>query len=303
MTNVIDPSVELAVLDDVLGLSSISACMPPRSPVPKPGPCPGAKRGVAKVARVAKAAAGKKPAARRKLGALPPQPPIKALTREKYTDLPRKGTLVLPGNEFGWMQSDDVGLRARGFWYGRFEDQRNIRQVVRNIDAGRDPLEGVDRAASVYTEAAVYRSKDGPDGGPTFEPVVTVDDLDNDYVSAGRWLAGRLREQQPTTRPLYRGMLMRRDELPQAGDRFSTDIASWTDQKDWAQYYADLEADPDLGRVGDTRVVFKMIGPKHSVPFDEERFLGEHVARGDYEVVSVSGKGRRRTVTVREVQR
>lgn len=275
----------LTVVEAALGLPRMEACMPPKVPAPKPGPCPGSKRGSGLVRK----AAAPKVTARKQPPKLPPQPDVKVLDR--LQDVAPTG--------FDWMKSPDIDRRAKGFWFGQLGDQQRIRQVFRNIEAGREPLDGVDTSGRVsfYSNAQSYQSV--LDGG--FEPSTTEQDMRNDLVSAGRWVASQMRDPKPSTQPLYRGIRMRSSELPQPGDRFSTDIASWAEERRWADHFARQPEDEKLGRVGDLEVVMRMQGPKRTVPLGSN-YLDEHLAGGQYEVVSVSGKGRKRTITIREVQ-
>lgn len=117
----------LAVIDDALGLPRIEACMPPHVPVPKPGPCPGTKRGpgstVKKAARKATAAPRKKPAL--KAPTIPAGPQsrrkpgrdIEAVMREQFAageELPRlyarhdPYTSKLNHQQEGWDDPADV---------------------------------------------------------------------------------------------------------------------------------------------------------------------------------------------------
>lgn len=221
--------------------------------------------------------------------ALPDQPAISPPPR--FTS---DGWMAFPGTGYGWITSTDIADRAKGFWFGRFADQQKIRAVYRNIAAGRDPMDGVTTTGSWYTSAISYNSKTGKE-----RPLVTEHDMRNDLISAALWITNVLRTAPQTTAPLYRGVLLHRRDIPAAGDRLTFDLASWAQERGWAEYYAGLPADAETGREGDTEAVYRISGFKHSVHLGSE-CLDEHLATGTYEVIKVSGRGRRRFITLRE---
>jgi len=217
---------------------------------------------------------------------LPPQPPLKAAPR---------GSIFAEG----WMDSDDPAERAAGFWQGAFRDQRAIRSVFRNITEGKaDPLDGIDLDRGwnlTYLRVEPPGTEEGSDAR-----VYDKGDLRNELISAARWLHRSLADAPVTTQPLYRGMRMRRSEVPKVGESFDADVVSWAEERYWGEHYAELPEDESLGRAGDTEVVFRLNGPKRSVDLGEG-YLDEHLTQGRYRVTRVTGTGRRRFVTLEEV--
>lgn len=57
MPDTLAPKVTLRIAGAPLSFTRVEACMPPKVPVPKPGPCPGTKRGAKKAADAVKKAA------------------------------------------------------------------------------------------------------------------------------------------------------------------------------------------------------------------------------------------------------
>lgn len=227
---------------------------------------------------------------------LPDQPPVKVA--------PRFGDYAE-----GWMREADPADRAARFWQGRFTDQRTIRQVFRNITAGADPLEGVDLDDPHLAPGYLHVTPDRPEGmdwdtweehSKTLPKFYTKEDLGNELVSAARWLHESLADAPVTTEPLYRGMRMNRSAIPEPGDTWEADVISWAEQRYEVERYAWMPEDPELGRVGDTEVVMRLRGPKRSVDLGPG-LLNEHLTQGRYRVVSVTGRGRRRFITVEEV--
>lgn len=201
----------------------------------------------------------------------------------------------------GWPQNDDPDDRYSGFWQKRFTNQRAIRQVFRNMAAGKtgDELyDGVDMDSFMHMDARTY-DPNAPEDDPG-TPYFTEDDLKADLHNAAVWLHTQLAQAPVNTNPLYRGMRMRASEVPKPGDEFSTDVASWAEERFWGEHYARLEEDPSLGRVGDIEVVFRLNGPKRSVDLGPGK-LDEHLTQGRYRVTRVSGQGRKRFINLEEV--
>jgi hypothetical protein len=210
----------------------------------------------------------------------------------------------------GWMHRTDLAERAAGFWQGRFGDQRAIRDVFRNINAGREPMDGInlDKGFNMTYLRVEERpplgigweqwEADHPDGGPR---VYDKDDLRDELTNAALWLRESLADAPVTRQPLYRGLRMKKADIPAVGDAWDSDVISWAEDRGWAEVYAMREEDPELGRVGEMEVVLKLAGPKRSVDLGPE-LLDEHLTSGRYRVTRVSGKGRKRFVTVEEVQ-
>lgn len=214
---------------------------------------------------------------------LPPQPPIKVAPRAAiFTD--------------GWMHRDDPAERAAGFWQGRFSDQRAIRQVFRNIGAGRKPLDGVDLDRG-FNMTYLRVAPNSEDEGRVYDKT----DLANELTSAGRWLHEALAAAPTSTAPLYRGLRMDRADVPKVGDSWDSDVISWAEDRGWAEHYASLPEDADLGRKGKTEVVLRLSGKKRSVDLGPE-CLDEHLTQGRYRVTRVTGTGNRRFVTVEEAK-
>lgn len=229
---------------------------------------------------------------------LPPRPSVKAAPR---------GSFMGPA----WDYIEDPDERASRFWQGRFSDQQAIRQVFRNIAAGKDPVDGLDLENNANWDLHLLRSEHPrplgvsweqyeeqyPDGGPR---VYDREDLRNELVNAGIWLHEQLASAPVTTQPLYRGMRMKRADVPEVGDTWGSDVMSWAEQRWQVERYAWMPEDPELGRVGEMEVVFRLNGPKRSVDLGPH-LLDEHLTQGNYKVVKVSGTGRKRFITVEEV--
>lgn len=231
---------------------------------------------------------------------LPPRPVVKAAPR---------GSIMGPN----WDQMDDPDERAAHFWQGRFSDQQAIRKVFRNIAAGNDPVEGLDLENNSNWDLHLLRTEPPRPPGQSWEEyeaqypdgdtprVYDRDDLRNELVNAGVWLHEQLANAPVTTQPLYRGMRMKRDDVPAVGDEWGSDVMSWAEERWQVERYAWMPEDPALGRVGEMEVVFRLNGPKRSVDLGPG-LLDEHLTQGKYRVVKVSGKGRKRFITVEEVE-
>ena len=230
---------------------------------------------------------------------LPPRPAVKVAPR---------GSFMGPG----WDSVEDPDDRASRFWQGRFSDQQAIRKVFRNIAAGKDPVDGLNLETNRNWDLHLLRTEEPrpmgqsweeyeakyPDGGPR---VYDRNDLRNELVNAGIWLHEQLANAPVTTQPLYRGMRMKRDDVPAVGDTWGSDVMSWAEERWQVERYAWMPEDPELGRVGEMEVVFRLNGPKRSVDLGPD-LLDEHLTQGKYRVVKVSGKGRKRFITVEEVE-
>lgn len=229
---------------------------------------------------------------------LPPRPPVKPAPRAY-------------GMGPNWVGMEDPDDRAAHFWQGRFSDQQAIRQVFRNIAAGRDPVEGLNldtnRNWDLHYLSTEHPRPLGvkwedweaqhPDGGPRF---YDRNDLRNELINAASWLHESLANAPVTTQPLYRGMRMKAADVPEVGDTWESDVISWAEQRWQVERYAWMPEDPELGRVGEMEVVFRLNGPKRSVPLGPN-LLDEHLTQGKYKVVKVTGSGRKRFITVEEV--
>jgi hypothetical protein len=227
---------------------------------------------------------------------------------------PRPAVKVAPRSSFmgpNWVSIEDPDQRASYFWQGRFSDQQAIRQVFRNIAADKDPVDGLNLETNSNWNLHFLRTEQPrppgqswedyeaqyPDGGPR---VYDRDDLRNELVNAASWLHEQLANAPVTTQPLYRGMRMKRGDVPKVGDTWGSDVMSWAEQRWQVERYAWMPEDPELGRVGEMEVVFRLNGPKRSVDLGPD-LLDEHLTQGKYRVVKVSGKGRKRFITVEEV--
>lgn len=231
---------------------------------------------------------------------LPPQPPLKVAPR--HSSSPRG---------WYWTQNEDPAERASHFWQGRFSDQQAIRQVFRNMAEGKaDPTDGLHLETNGNWDLT-YLNIDKPrEPGVSYEeweaehpngdPVFDRGDLRNELISAGRWLHESLADAPVTTQPLYRGMRMKRGEVPKVGDTFGADVISWAEERYRAERYASMPEDPEIGRVGDTEVMFRLNGPKRSVDLGPD-LLDEHITQGKYRVTKVTGTGRKRFITLEEV--
>ena len=210
-----------------------------------------------------------------------------------------------------WASVADPDERASRFWQGRFSDQQAIRRVFRNIAAGRDPVDGLNLETNHNWDLHLLNTEierperiswedweaQHPDGIPKF---YDREDLRNELVNAGIWLHEQLAAAPITTQPLYRGMRMKAADVPKVGDTWGSDVMSWAEQRWQVERYAWMPEDPELGRVGEMEVVFRLNGPKRSVDLGPG-LLDEHLTQGNYRVAKVTGKGRKRFITVEEV--
>lgn len=231
---------------------------------------------------------------------LPPQPPIKPAP---------VGSFMGPN----WVGSNDPEERASHFWQERFSDQQAIRQVFRNIAAGQaDPTASLNLDTNPNWDLTYLRTEPPRPVGQSWEQYEALypngvgsprlydrEDLRNELVNAARWLHESLADAPVTTQPLYRGMRMKKADVPEVGATFEGDVMSWAEQRWQVERYAWMPEDPSLGRVGEMEVVFKLRGPKRSVDLGPG-LLDEHLTQGKYKVVSVTGRGRKRFITVEE---
>lgn len=229
---------------------------------------------------------------------------------------PRPGVKPAPSGSImgpNWIGLEDPGDRAAHFWQGRFSDQQAIRQVFRNISAGRDPVDGLDLETNRNWDLDYLRAERPRPRGVSWEEweekhpngegaprVYDRADLRDELVNAGRWLHEQLANAPVTTQPLYRGMRMKKADVPQVGEEFDVDVASWAEERWQIERYAWMPEDPELGRVGEMEVVLRLNGPKRSVDLGPG-LLDEHLTQGRYRVAKVSGRGRKRFITLEEV--
>ncbi len=197
----------------------------------------------------------------------------------------------------GWQENPDPEYRAIALWAESHAGHQAVKKAMDNIAAGRQWDEGInfDHGRFMLT----YRRIEDEHGEP--DRVYNRDDLRADILSAAIEMQRLI--DNPTThkKPLYRGVRMNRDSIPKEGETFEVPQASWTEDKDWAGYFANLEVD-STGHLGDSSVVFRMTGQKRTTDIDQTvqsvgiQSGGEHLGSGRFRVKKVRGRGRRWSV-------
>lgn len=265
------PNVTLVILGrPVTFTTRVEGCRPPHVAIPHPGPC----KGTGRLRKTGKPKAKAKPRQPHAAAKLPPQPPLKIAAEEGSTE-PRP-----------WQTYENPGDRTYGMWTEAFADQQAIRHVFRNMATGKAALDGVtipDHDHTMYFDPTTAGE----------EPEFTTADYHNDLVSAARWLHNQFTRQDKLEEDdiLYRGMRLRAAEVPQPGDRFSTDISSWAIEDETAKHYASMAEDTRLGRIGDKQVIFELADPQQAItladPDYDSNMAPEFLIRGDFEVTGV----------------
>lgn len=210
-----------------------------------------------------------------------------------------------------WQRSADRHERAGAIWSDTFHGLHAVRETMRNLWAGRAHDDGIDPVRgwlSKYTDAGA-RYEPIPGMSNTVAAVkgtgtYTREHMAADIHSAALTLQQRLAAAPVITKRLYRGMRLDPADIPTEGSTFDQDVASWTDQKDWAQVYA--HAREDQFTRGSHHVIMRMVGPKrasdmYGILAPGMNGSGEHIASGRYRVRKVSKRGRQVTVEVEQV--
>ncbi|MET0416539.1 MAG: hypothetical protein ABW022_11020 [Actinoplanes sp.] len=202
-----------------------------------------------------------------------------------------------------WQRIEDPEQRVGSMWSGSFFTMQAIRQAMRNRRAGKPLLEGTPLSRGRFD---VFRDRIDEDD-PDSKQMYSESDFEVDVDNASRLIEYKLQTAPKSRKALYRGIRLDVAKMFKVGERFSSDIASWTENRDWATVYS-LTEDESTGHIGDAAVIVKLAGEKHSVNIDGivdagQRGSKEHLARGEYEVVKVTGRGKKYTVEVREVGR
>jgi hypothetical protein len=209
--------------------------------------------------------------------------------KRDVTVLPRLGA-----HPFGqtWQEDPDRTHRADGFWAKSYKGMHTIKTAYRNRRAGRDPLDGMpDDVLQRRFKYDLLHPGNGNDNNG-----YTLDSLKADIESAVDNIDQRLANADVRTTRLYRGF--RTDNLFTVGEEFDVDLASWTEDKDWAAYYAGKQDDLSVGKYP---VIMRMQGKKHSVPVGALVHQREHLARGRYRVVKAYKRGMYQVVVVEEL--
>lgn len=200
-----------------------------------------------------------------------------------------------------WQKQSEPLQRAAGLWAESFFGLEAVRNAMRNIRNGIDPLEGTDLRRG---RLDVFRDHQNQDDESS-PHLYSEEDFRNDVVSAANLWEQKLTGARANRKVLYRGLRMNPAEMYKVGDEFSQGVSSWTEDRSLSEFYANIE-DESTGHIGSASVVVKLIGSKHS--FNIDPHLGyamkgskEHIARGRYRVVKVTSKGSRYTVEVEEV--
>jgi hypothetical protein len=197
----------------------------------------------------------------------------------------------------GWQKQSDPELRAGGLWSESFFGLSAVRNGIRNIRAGRDPLEDTKLSRGRYD---IFRDEDA-DGSSIY----TEDDFRNDVISAAGIWEEKIHNAPLHGKLLYRGLRLPSDRMFTVGEIFTQDISSWTEDRDWASVYANKE-DSSTGHIGDIAVIIKLVGKKHSADIDDivgssQHGSKEHIASGSYRVRKITGRGKKFTVEVEEI--
>lgn len=201
-----------------------------------------------------------------------------------------EGAIFALGDE-PWVFERDPDKRAVGLWASSFNGMDAIRQVMRNRAAGRADFHDFTLSSRRFNDTVLQM------------PEYSEHDLKDDVLAAAINFRNRLNDAPTAGGRLYRGMRFSTDSIPKPGDTFTQDVASWTDDKGWANVYAN--ADDEYHR-GDVAVIMRLEGQHRSVNINDDlptfmRGSGEHIAGGTYRVKSITGRGKKRTIVVEEV--
>lgn len=201
-----------------------------------------------------------------------------------------------------WQENPDPEYRAIALWAESHAGHQAVKTAMRNISAGRQWDEGIDFDHGRFM--MTYRRIEDEHGEP--DKLYNREDLRADILSAAIHIQELVDNPATHKKPLYRGVRMDRDSIPKEGETFEVPQASWTEDKDWAGYFASLE-DDSTGHLGDSSVVFRMTGQKRTTNIDQTvqsvgiQSGGEHLGAGRFRVKKISGRGRRWSVQVEQV--
>jgi hypothetical protein len=198
------------------------------------------------------------------------------------------------GGGFEYQFSDDPEFRDTYVWSTTFAGQTVTRDVTRNLDAGREPFEGVDTEGGFIGVASRAQNFTT---GETYGTDAAKDDVLNSATTIHRGLS----DPQTFDYELHRGM--RVDAAPTVftpGTEFSSDISSWSTQTSVARLYT--TPSPKAGRPesGD-RVIMRVTGGrgmKFTSHHASGTMQGEHLLRGDFRVTSAAWRDDLFEVTV-----
>jgi len=203
-----------------------------------------------------------------------------------------------------WQASSNMEERAGGLWSESYAGHKQVTKAVGNNKAGRPTLEGIDVAKGHQYTLLQAGAQDLPDG--TRSPGKYKEkNLAADIKNSANILQARMDAAPIHSSPLYRGMLMKGENLPKAGDTFDTDISSWAKQRDTAEVFAYASEAPNLGIVGDHAVVMRMVGKKKSADIGDIVGAGimddEHIVNGKFKINRVTKKGKSVNIEVEQI--
>lgn len=264
----------LAIVEELVGLSRVQACKPPRVPVPRPGPCPSAKNAAKKALggnaapkAVPKKAGGKTARAKTALADKPQGPDVVADTALAASLLDQ--VLAQPDVRTRWgTLEDDTGgdpllsalSRQQGFDVPMQRATREqFAQMRRDGQIGKVLYRGVQQGGGGVTAAQIMeQTRSGPlRGGPgTFGNGL--------YLAAGRAHAGKYADGSPDSLGTFG---LRKDARVVDYEQLSQEFDAWFHQSfgpdaDWQVY----EKRPEYAVYGD---------------------IGRYAAARGYDVISV----------------
>lgn len=130
-----------------------------------------------------------------------------------------------------WLTSSDPATRAASAWSALRGQMTAIRQATKNVQQGKDPLDGVDLEHSHIVGPTLKKRK----GGKTQQ--YTMDDVKADIVSAAHWFADEQGKHTTLPGEQYRGMRVEKPNF-HVGDNVDLDMTSWTSKPSIANIYA-----------------------------------------------------------------
>lgn len=182
-----------------------------------------------------------------------------------------------------WQRSPDRAVRASNLWAQTYEGMDAMRLTLRNINAGREPLAGVDLSGAklrAFTEA-----KNVSDLSVAYGE----QELRDEVVSGALAMQEMLATAQPTQQALFRGMRIAdpRSTL-HPGEVIDVDLSSATPKSDVATMYARNRLE------GEQKPVLMVIRPGvRATNIDDGRMMGgqrgseEHLVTGRLNVVEI----------------
>jgi hypothetical protein len=226
----------------------------------------------------------------------PPTPPT------PMPSLPPKATFRVLGTpaqqdmSYGLAESDfryiaDPQMRSTALWQHEYEGQRAIKQIMRNLEAGRDPYASLDLDPKFVRRFTRMVDADMLEIASDY----TVDELKAELLNAALDMKIRIASATVPDSLLYRGMTFDGDirTVLKVGDRIDLQAVSATTDAAEARLYT---------RKPGQKVVMEI----RSVPATDlsstasgkMRASHEHVLAGDGRVVSITEDGQRIVIVI-----